>query len=132
MSATPTPGPWRWELNEKSKRVVLCGGNPHYDLDVMGFQRWGMGSASPHFREDVDRMCIMHRATKWAHPVKGREHHSSWFMGINHPDANLIAAAPGLLDALELILATTSRELFEVDALQKAKAAIAKAKGEMK
>lgn len=49
-----------------------------------------------------------------------------------HADANLIAAAPELLEALELILATTSRELFEVDALQKAKAAIAKAKGETK
>ena len=128
-------------MNEKSKRVVLCGGNPHYDLDVVSFQRWGMGSASPHFREDVDRMCIMHRATKWAQPVEGREHHSSWFMGINHPDANLIAAAPELLEALEKLAGNGHTEDCNLLRFADGKCdcgvtlatdAIAKAKGETK
>lgn len=130
MSAQHTPGPWRWELNEKSKRVVLCGGNPHYDLDVMSFARWGMGSATPFFREDVDRMCIMHPCRNWALPVVGREHHKGWFQTLNHPDSNIIAAAPELLEALERLRNAEKAPREEWDAaLLNADAAIAKAKG---
>ncbi len=48
------------------------------------------------------------------------------------PNAHLIAAAPELLEALELILGTTCRELFAIESLEKVYAAIAKAKGEAK
>ena len=98
-----TPGPWRWEYNEKSKAIQLCGGVPDYDLVVMDFERFGMHGATPRFREDVDRMNIMHPCKDFAKPVNGREHHASWFQGVNHPDANLIAAAPDLLEALEMV-----------------------------
>lgn len=95
-----TPGPWRWELNMKSKQVQLSGGNPKYDLTVMDFARWGMGGAAPRFREDVDRMNIMHRCEKWAIPQSGREHHARWFQILDHPDSLLIQAAPDLFHAL--------------------------------
>lgn len=41
MTATHTPGPWRWEVNRSHKSVKLCGGPPkrgfgRYDLTVLG------------------------------------------------------------------------------------------------
>lgn len=42
---------------------------------------------------------------------------------------HVFAAAPDLLEALELILKTTSRELFATNALKKARQALTKAKG---
>jgi len=96
-----TPGPWRWELNEKHKDISLSGGVPAFDLMVMSFVRYGMNDAAPtfsrRFESDSNEMV---RADQFAKEVKGREHHSIWFKTINHPDANLIAAAPDLLQAL--------------------------------
>jgi hypothetical protein len=63
-------------LNRKSKQVQLCGGVPRFDLTVMDFVRWG---------------------------IPGRDHHADWFQTIDHPDAHLIAAAPTMLEALELV-----------------------------
>ena len=101
MSTRHTAGPWRWEVNLKSRRVGLCGGNPRFDLSVMDFTRWGTQGAAPEFREDVDRMEIMRRCEKWAVPVPGREHHAHWLQTLSHPDALLIQAAPDLLGALK-------------------------------
>lgn len=103
MKQQYTPGPWRWEFSRRSKRVELCGGNPHYDQTVMDFARFGMADAAPRFREDEEerRIQTMHRCEKYAVEVPGREHHAHWFMGLNHPDARLIAAAPDLLEALK-------------------------------
>ena len=95
-----TKGPWRWEYSAHSKTLHLCGGIPTYDLFVMSFVREGMQGATIMLREDVDKMNIMEKASKWAIPVKGREHHKSWFQDINHPDAKLISSAPELLEAL--------------------------------
>lgn len=133
-----TPGPWRWEINEKHKSVQLVGGVPKYDLTVMGFERWGMHDAAATLREpDVDGMNIMHRCTAWAKPVPGREHHADWFKTIDHPDARLIAAAPDLLQALEHIREYWNRDRNDQamsDALWRiidtADEAIAKATGE--
>lgn len=127
-----TPGPWRWEVNEKHKSVQLVGGVPKYDLTVMGFERWGMHDAAATLREpDVDGMNIMHRCTDWAKPVPGREHHADWFKAIDHPDALLIAAAPELLAALEAIteLYDTDEGCRSLPEYKAARAAIAKATG---
>lgn len=99
-----TPGPWRWELNEKSRQINLVGGVPTFDLTVLDFIRWGMGGAAVRFREDAEGMNIMHHCQKSGVVAKGREHHASWFKLIDHPDANLIASAPDLLAACKAAL----------------------------
>lgn len=97
-----TPGPWRWEVNLKSKDINLVGGVPRYDLTVMDFVRYGTGGASPRFRIDHEPgFNIMERAETMVKIVHGREHHAGWFQTLLHPDANLIAAAPDLLVALQ-------------------------------
>jgi hypothetical protein len=97
-----TPGPWRWEVNETTKTVSLQGGKPKYDCTVMDFVRWGMQSAMPRFVvEPKPYLNIMKPMTDFMKISPGREHHSSWFKIIDHPDANLIAASPDLYQALK-------------------------------
>lgn len=99
-----TPGPWRFEVNEKAKTVDLCGGRVRHDLTVIDFVRWGMGGAQPRFRDDVDDLNIMCQVTAFTTPAEGREHHAGWFKIIDHPDARLIESAPELLDSVETLL----------------------------
>ena len=99
-----TPGPWRWEVNMKSKRIQLCGGKPQYDLTVMDFARWGMNGARPRVLDFSDNM-LLREAEDYRAVVPGREHHASWFQGINHPDMNMISAAPDMYDAIKAALA---------------------------
>lgn len=96
-----TPAPWRWELNEKSKHVQLCGGIPKYDLIVMDFVRYGMGGAQPRFNiEKESGFNIMVKSSEMGSIVKGREHHADWFKSILHPDAILMQHAPEMIEAL--------------------------------
>lgn len=141
MSSNFTPGPWRWELNERHRGLCLCGA-AGYDLTVMDFVRWGMGSAAPRFRTEVGGAPqVMVRAESFGVVVPGREHHAEWFKTVNHPDAALIASAPELLEALEAavecgMVPTSSaneggahahvRQLHVADQIR---AAIAKARG---
>lgn len=124
-----TPGPWRWVLSETYKRVTLEGGVPRFDLTVVDFVRYGMSHAAPRFREDVDRMNIMHRAEVWGAKVAGREHHADWFKTINHPDARLIAAAPDLLEAAKAVcwFDWSDNDKDPCAAIDRLRAAIAKA-----
>lgn len=92
-----TPGPWRWEVNFASRCIHLVGGKPQYDMTVMDFVRWGMGQAQPRFVVDG----LLHKAEEFARVAPQRSHHKEWFQLLSHPDANLIAAAPDLLAALE-------------------------------
>lgn len=97
-----TPGPWRWEINKESKRIQLTGGDMPFDLTIMAFERWGMNSAQPTFLKVAEsNHMLIEKAVSFAAIVSGREHHSNWFQTINHPDANLIAASPDLLQACE-------------------------------
>lgn len=102
--AQHTPGPWRWEFNQKIRRLHLVGGRPMYDLTVVDFERWGMGGATMRLRDTVhDGMNIMYRVhdrEDWIEPELGREHHKDWHQLLTHPDARLIECAPDLLKAL--------------------------------
>ena len=123
MKPKHTPGPWRFEVNEKSKSLHLCGAR-HFDLTVMDFVRWGMGGAQPRFRDDVDNLNIMRKVTEFTAPLEGREHHSSWFKVIDHPDARLMESAPELLDAMSTLMVL----LYEtIDPRQPAKPEVAEA-----
>lgn len=97
-----TGGPWRWEVNRKSKRVQLCGGEPNthfgkFDYTVLDFVRYGMDGAAPNFWTWKDGFGDLARADALAVPAPGREHHADWFALIDHPDARLIEDAPILL-----------------------------------
>lgn len=130
MTANHTPGPWRWEMNPKAKRLQLCGGAVRYDETVMDFVRWGMDSAAPRFRVERPSGSVLEHCSVMGVVVPGREHHSNWFQAIRHPDADLIATAPDLLKLLARWRAeahTADNELCELT-----DAAIAKATGSNK
>ena len=124
-----TCAPWRWELNENSKDVILCGGKPTYDSTVMDFVRYGMGGAAPRFKIEVaPALGIMQRCELFGVEVKGREHHSKWFKAIDHPDANLISAAPDLLQAaIDFIEKVDDGRARSTDSYNKFKLAVHKA-----
>ena len=137
-----TPGPWRWEVNLKSRQIQLCGGKPRFDLTVMDFVRWGMWSAQPRLLRPManSTMMLLEHATRYAVVVEGREHHSDWFQGIDHPDAKIIEAAPDLYQALAELRINANRlcdrnlgGTYEEDcrrSLAKAEAALTKARGQ--
>lgn len=132
-----TPGPWRWEFNREHRALHLVGGRPQYDLTIMDFDRWGMGGAIATLRDTAeDGMNIMHRLCDrkdWIAPFPGRSHHAAWCADVTHPDMRLISAAPDLLDVLQenVDFAEIIQRGKEPSAwLVKARAAIAKAKGE--
>lgn len=136
MSAQHTPGPWRWELNENHKNLQLLGGKPEFDLTIIEPTRWGMGSATLFVRDTAhDGMNLLHKLHErrdWIAPFKGREHHARWLQGVKHPDMTLIETAPELLAALiacEVLFAPLARDATAANAIDAARAAIAKATG---
>ena len=127
-----TKGPWRWEFNSLYKTVSLCGGRPEFDKTVMDFRRWGMGGAQPRFMGDDDGFRILHKLSDrkdWIKPFPGRDHHADWCAAVDNPDANLIAAAPCLLEALLGFMAEFGDKTDNNENVRKARAAIAKATG---
>lgn len=104
-----TPGPWRWELNEKYKSIHLVGGKPRFDLTIIEPTRWGMNSASFLIRDTAhDGFNIMHKLHErrdWIAPHEGRAHHADWCADVTHPDMRLIASAPDLLEAAKKAIA---------------------------
>lgn len=132
-----TPGPWRWEFNKTNKSVYLVGGKPKFDKTVMQFGRWGMGNAVPLFNSQItgNKYNVMERLcdqTDWTKPFPGFEHHASWRMDVTHPDAVLMAAAPELLEAAQMLLSNKRGDddwLILAVHCQALAAAIAKATG---
>jgi hypothetical protein len=130
-AAKHTPGPWRWELNEKHRHVHLVGGRPQYDLTILEPIRWGMSGATLHIRDTAhDGMNLMHKLHErrdWIAPFPGRAHHAHWCADVVHPDMRLIAAAPDMLAALLYV-----RDRIESNqevGMSQVLAAIAKAEG---
>lgn len=92
-----SPGPWAWNINLKSKHMVLESARNGLEI-VLDFVRWGMDGAMARFRDGHD---VMTKADKYALKVPGREHHSGWFQTLSHPDADFIAhSRTDLEDAL--------------------------------
>lgn len=121
-----TPGPWKWVVSPKHHSVELSRGS-HGDV-VMAFRRWGMSGATPAFNVGG----VLEYAVDLSRAEARREHHAAWWRVLRHPDADLIAAAPELLEALEAMLKTYAGVPFaqwpaEAHA---ADAAIRKARGE--
>lgn len=90
-TARHTPGPWAWSGNTKNKDLHLAtvhGGRQF----VMTFARYGMQSGQPRFQ-------VGHRMVDAHDLVVYERHYRADVIGINHPDAHLIAAAPELLAA---------------------------------
>lgn len=139
MNNKHTPGPWRWEFNEKHKTIHLVGGVPQFDLTIIEPTRWGMNRASLMIRDTAhDGMNLMHKLHErrdWIAPFPGRRHHADWCADVVHPDMRLIAAAPELLELLEQI--TRKFDAHDdctdiettVNLRNKCRAAIAKATG---
>lgn len=144
MSEKHTPGPWRWEFNEKHRQLTLVGGRPKYDLTIMEFCRWGMWGAGVSVRdtlpeaEGFNLMHKVHERPDWIVPFPGRAHHKEWCAAVAHPDMRLMQSAPDLLEALDGMLEVYGSE-HDADGLPKhevelnliafARAARAKARG---
>lgn len=111
-----TPGPWRWEVNMKSKKLHLVGGKPMFDLTIIEPTRWGMGGATLLIRDVAhDGMNIMHKLHErddWWHAFPGRDHHADWCAAVKHPDMQLIEAAPDLLAALQALRLSREQDKY--------------------
>lgn len=101
-----TPGPWGWFGNEHGFYLATPDRGRQY---VMGFRRMGMRGAQPTFQKDgrmvlaqelvrfeVDPSVIGMEAGKAAESVYRYD-----IIDIDHPDAQLIAAAPETAAELE-------------------------------
>lgn len=106
--AEHTPGPWHWEVSERSRSVVLINARTDY---VMGLNRWGMQSAAPTFPVGG----IMRNVSTMLTAFPGRQHHRDWCADIEHVNARLIAAAPDLLAACEDALGTLTHAPLEAE-----------------
>ena len=125
LAEAASDGPWRWQANPKHKSISLVGGRPTYDLTVMDFVRWGMSGAAPRFRDLSERgLNLMNQVRRWFVNAPKREHHADWFQFVDHPDANLIAAAPShvaligeLVEALKAAERDADAKQAEIDRL---------------
>jgi len=139
-AAQHTPGPWRWEFNQKHKTLQLVGGRPtQYDLTIIQPTRWGMGSATLFIRDTApDGFNLLHKLHErpdWIAPFPGRAHHANWCADVTHPDMRLIATAPELLEALQVVVKDWTAQFERRGHLapawcKQARAAIAKATGQ--
>lgn len=96
-----TDGPWVWRVNPVSKRVHLEGHRPPTIHEyVMDFVRWGMGNAQPRFNIGVMMQKVSTMSRPRGNPDSCR---AEWDHTFDHPDAQLIADAPAMKLALDMI-----------------------------
>lgn len=104
LHAAAREGPYRWNLNLKSKQIQLesIGCMDGWNETILQFRRWGMGGAKVCFNNHKG---LIEPAECFAKPIPKREHHADWCQTVDHPDANLLAQSwqiiKELLEALE-------------------------------
>lgn len=151
MSETKfTPGPWGWFGSAGGCPDVYLATKHSGRKYVMSFRRWGMRGAQPQFRSDnvlVDASDLLkfEVGDKSVTGIEAAKEDTSVYRyqvrGIDSPDAHLIAAAPELYEALEATLEQAIGCFHnhygedpsgtpEPEYIQKARAALAKARGE--
>lgn len=87
-----TPGPWTWVTTDRGARLTAGGVKGLYVLDAV---RKGMQDATVRFRTR-DNLEIMVPADQIP-PEYNKANHS---VGLRHPDAQLLQAAPEMYQAL--------------------------------
>ncbi|MCG6493401.1 hypothetical protein [Kitasatospora sp. A2-31] len=111
-----TPGPWRWRGNTEARHLRLQ--TPHRGgLTVMDFKRWGMQGARPRFARDyvmhpADEM-VEYEVAAWSEHIYRKD-----VVGIDHPDAQFIAAARTDVPALVAEVERLTAELVEMTDLR--------------
>ena len=134
-----TPGPWAWFGNANSNSLYLATTHSGRRY-VMGFKRWGFSGAQPQFQPENRGLVDASKLLKFEvgdRDVVGvdaaRKNTSVYRMdvrGIDCPDARLIAAAPELLEALQLVWDTYGMDPSVNSSIwQTVSAAISKATG---
>ena len=102
-----TPGPWAWHGDPKHGGFYLSTTHSGRKY-VMGFERMGFSSAQPSFQVngvmvDGQELCRFEVAPNVVGVTNAKKPGSGVYrgdiIGFDHPDAQLIAAAPELLAA---------------------------------
>ena len=99
-----TSGPWRW-YGDTSSQIIYLATVDRGRQYVMRFLRWGMRNATPTFTSRDSHM--MEKAEHWAQyevaPTATSKDdprlYRHDFVGLRHPDAQLMEAAPLLAEA---------------------------------
>lgn len=123
LHAAATPGPWEWFGNTDSRNIQLATKDRGRQF-IMTFRRWGMQGAQPWFNTNM----MMGPASDLARyevcpDAQSRDDQRVYradILGIKHPDAAFIAAAPsivtqllGVVERVEVQVAATE-ELAEI------------------
>lgn len=110
-----TPGPWRWLGSPEWQELKLATAHSGF-MFIMGFKRWGMNSAQPTFKpflcstgdNGVPASKLLKfkvgdpSVTGYDEAKKDGSVYRYDIVGIDSPDAHLIAAAPCLYEAVKL------------------------------
>lgn len=104
--AESSGGRWFWTGNTAYQRIFLARRVAGLGLvSVMDFKRWGMQGAQPRFLTDGWLMRPANDLAVWEVNRKATDPNDPslyrhGIVGIRHPDATLMAEAPGYVDDL--------------------------------
>ena len=121
--AQPTPGPWAWFGDTKTRRIYLATVRGGHQM-VMTFERWGMRSAQPVLwpggrRRPASELCTFDVGDRGIVGHEAAKAHESVYRydiaGIDCADARLIAASPDLLAVAKAYEAWEAEVVFDAN-----------------